>query len=385
MCGFNFRSIIEWKTGSSVNNGGNIVMSDAGSTNFTPAICTQCGAALEVDPRLEAAVCKFCKTPFIVEKAIQNYNVQHMAVKHVDSINIVKTNTIDSLLKFADKQITKRAEDKKRIEEEERLKREKNSAFIKKYWWVYIAVMGVMFLALNFIGAKDSKNSDGKIAVGISSDEVVGKNYEEVVLTLKQAGFTNVETMAINDLVTGWLTKNGEVEKVEIDRYTTFRADSKYDASTRIVVHYHTFKGQTSLTTKQVQTTENPSISTSDNKSASSVSSASTKPSNTSALSVYDYAYIKPGKEYSNYYLIDTDKKTVKSFSTDDSGFTGTYTGDLKNGIDILYSVDKIREQIKFAKANDDSSIIVTDPNGFKWTFTKTSIAEAEKILNKNG
>lgn len=38
------------------------------------AKCTQCGAELQVDSSHEAAVCQFCGTPFIVEKAINNYN-----------------------------------------------------------------------------------------------------------------------------------------------------------------------------------------------------------------------------------------------------------------------------------------------------------------------
>jgi len=40
---------------------------------LVPAICTQCGAAIEVDNSQEAAVCKYCGTPFIVEKAIHQY------------------------------------------------------------------------------------------------------------------------------------------------------------------------------------------------------------------------------------------------------------------------------------------------------------------------
>lgn len=38
------------------------------------AKCTQCGAELQVDSSHEAAVCQHCGTPFIVEKAINNYN-----------------------------------------------------------------------------------------------------------------------------------------------------------------------------------------------------------------------------------------------------------------------------------------------------------------------
>ena len=37
---------------------------------LVPARCTCCGAALTLDPSQEAAVCPYCNTPFIVEKAI---------------------------------------------------------------------------------------------------------------------------------------------------------------------------------------------------------------------------------------------------------------------------------------------------------------------------
>ena len=50
---------------------------------FVPAICTQCGASLQVDSSQEAALCKFCKTPFVVETAINSYN---------NSYNINATN-----------------------------------------------------------------------------------------------------------------------------------------------------------------------------------------------------------------------------------------------------------------------------------------------------
>lgn len=41
---------------------------------FVPAICTQCGASIEVDSAQSAAVCSHCGTPFIVENAITQYN-----------------------------------------------------------------------------------------------------------------------------------------------------------------------------------------------------------------------------------------------------------------------------------------------------------------------
>jgi len=42
---------------------------------FVQAKCTNCGGVLAVDDSLDAAVCPFCNTPYIVEKAINNYNI----------------------------------------------------------------------------------------------------------------------------------------------------------------------------------------------------------------------------------------------------------------------------------------------------------------------
>ena len=47
------------------------------STQFVPAKCTACGGELEVDPKQETAVCRYCGETFVVSKAVNNYNVEH--------------------------------------------------------------------------------------------------------------------------------------------------------------------------------------------------------------------------------------------------------------------------------------------------------------------
>ncbi len=44
------------------------------------AKCTNCGAALTVDPGQQAAVCSYCGMPYIVEKAIRNYTVTNVTI-----------------------------------------------------------------------------------------------------------------------------------------------------------------------------------------------------------------------------------------------------------------------------------------------------------------
>ena len=41
------------------------------------AQCTNCGGTLDVDNTKDAAICPFCNTPYIVEKAIQQFNIHN--------------------------------------------------------------------------------------------------------------------------------------------------------------------------------------------------------------------------------------------------------------------------------------------------------------------
>ena len=49
------------------------------------AKCRNCGAVLEVDTSKEAAVCPYCGTPYIVEKAIKNYNANFNITKQIQA------------------------------------------------------------------------------------------------------------------------------------------------------------------------------------------------------------------------------------------------------------------------------------------------------------
>ena len=57
------------------------------------AKCTNCGANLNVDSSKEAAVCEYCGSAFIVEKAINNYNV------NANVVNIYSDNSAEFVIR----------------------------------------------------------------------------------------------------------------------------------------------------------------------------------------------------------------------------------------------------------------------------------------------
>lgn len=60
--------------------------------SLVPAKCTQCGANVEVDPQHNAWLCPHCGTPFIVEKAISNYNTVVNNTYNVDNRTVITGN-----------------------------------------------------------------------------------------------------------------------------------------------------------------------------------------------------------------------------------------------------------------------------------------------------
>ena len=128
---------------------------------LVPAVCTQCGAALEVDPTQEAAVCKYCNTPFIVDKAIQNYNIQQAKIEHVDNVTIDMKGTADSFFGFLGKQMSESREVRR---EERRAWREQSHqesmAFMKIFMYMMIGMFALAAIWFIIMQIKGDNGSD---------------------------------------------------------------------------------------------------------------------------------------------------------------------------------------------------------------------------------
>lgn len=85
------------------------------------------------------------------------------------------------------------------------------------------------------------EQTDGKIKVNYASDDLEGIDYKEAISDLQKQGFTNITTSPDKDLITGWITKDGEVEEVSIDGSTSFSSGSRFLPNAEIVITYHTF------------------------------------------------------------------------------------------------------------------------------------------------
>ena len=87
----------------------------------------------------------------------------------------------------------------------------------------------------------NSTNHDGEAKTPSGSSAQKGRDYQTVVETFEEKGFINIQLLELDDLVTGWLTKEGEVEYVTVDGDEDYSADTWYSKDVEVVIAYNTF------------------------------------------------------------------------------------------------------------------------------------------------
>lgn len=97
------------------------------------------------------------------------------------------------------------------------------------------------FLIKDEIDTSTPIEDPNMVALGYNTSDLVGKHYTEVVAVFEGKGFTNIQLNAIEDLVTGWLTKDGEVESITINGDNDFAKKDIFPKDAQVVITYHTF------------------------------------------------------------------------------------------------------------------------------------------------
>lgn len=103
-----------------------------------------------------------------------------------------------------------------------------------------LAVCFALVVAISLISCDSSKNST--IRAPANADDLNGKNYEVVVTEFQNAGFTNVETITIEDLPLTRTATDGIVEVISINDLDSFTTDDEFSPDAKVLITYHTVK-----------------------------------------------------------------------------------------------------------------------------------------------
>lgn len=108
---------------------------------------------------------------------------------------------------------------------------------MKRIASVFIAF--VMIFAL--VGCDSAEDHIGEAKTPSGSGAMKGRQYQEVVEDFEEKGFTNIQLDKLEDLVTGWMTKDGEVEKVSVGGDEDYSPDKWVVNDAAVIITYHTF------------------------------------------------------------------------------------------------------------------------------------------------
>lgn len=104
-----------------------------------------------------------------------------------------------------------------------------------------ISILLVAFAGLILLFLLGGDSHEGELKLPFSSRDLRYEDYRDVETKLKKVGFTNIESVPMGDLITGWLFDEGEVDEVSIDGDTEFSRNSWYDEDAIIQIRYHSF------------------------------------------------------------------------------------------------------------------------------------------------
>lgn len=152
--------------------------SNKAGSNLVPARCTNCGGQLDVDANQQTALCPYCNTAFIVEQAINNFNVNTMENVNIGSatINVQGIDTKNLVARAKSFEDNKELEtaldyynrvldaDVNNLEAIEGVRRVKDK--IKNYVYVTGSVTSIMGFSQKLEGVRDAiriRNSKGEI------------------------------------------------------------------------------------------------------------------------------------------------------------------------------------------------------------------------------
>jgi predicted RNA-binding Zn-ribbon protein involved in translation (DUF1610 family) len=141
---------------------------------MVPALCTQCGGTVEVNTNEETATCPFCGMTFMIEKAVNNYNVKYATIEHADNVNIDVSGAVKDVLDFVGDQMKESREERKEFRKES-AERQKtmDKAFIKIFGFMFAGMLIfalIAFIILQFTGDSETENETGTVSVTMESD-----------------------------------------------------------------------------------------------------------------------------------------------------------------------------------------------------------------------
>ena len=219
------------------------------AVKITSVKCPECGAALQIENGREQIFCSYCGAKILIT------NENEYIIRHVDDAGVKKAET-ERIIEMKKLEII----EKNRVANEKKKKTKiKIMAILAILAMIFLSIggsdkdneayetiSGFLILAIPcvwFINRdRDESGFGDKIRFPHSLKEYNTKSYLFVESILKSVGFTNIKTVALNDLTIGILKRPDTVESININGKMPIFAFKKYHTNAAIVISYHSYR-----------------------------------------------------------------------------------------------------------------------------------------------
>ncbi len=192
--------------------------------------CPSCGATVEIEQDRKSIFCTYCGNQIHIDDGIKRIEI-------TKNINYHKIYTDEAKIREHER---KEKIQLKQMEYEDKEKKRNDKT-------VFLCIGLLMLMSLFSFGMaryyeEAAKPNENEICIPFSSNDLEGENFELVISDLENAGFSNITTKTLADLVTGFITKEGSVESVSINGDSEFDEEDIFPKDAKVVVIYHTFE-----------------------------------------------------------------------------------------------------------------------------------------------
>lgn len=232
------------------------------SYRFISVKCPECGASLDVEPERKQLYCSYCGSKILVD------NDHEYIHRHIDEAEIKRIEYERE--KYQNEKGIRELEielERTKIVQSNRIKLilmaiwvtaivimffiGRDIAYRYGEWQVlsfgmYVAMpitIGGGFIIFKLIPDKENeriliKNGDG-VRLPKTVFPVEGKDVDEVISALRQAGFKNIVTTNLHDVKLGIFQKEGRVESLMIDGRRAIIGGKIYPSNAPVSIEYH--------------------------------------------------------------------------------------------------------------------------------------------------
>lgn len=99
----------------------------------------------------------------------------------------------------------------------------------------------------------DRKPSENETIVTSDYLDYRSRHYSQVVLELQTMGFTNISTVALGDLINGWIYDENTIDEITINGNSNFKDGDIFPQDSSVVITYHSFHKKPSETEAQIK------------------------------------------------------------------------------------------------------------------------------------